>query len=404
MEPKGVRRVLLQAKAIGNVMDASTWCRMGTSFVTDVGISLRSWFRAQMPANRREEAKGLEEKNGFAKNIGGSFPEKQIAAELASKSKELEVAKLQVAEARKATKAAEAKAAANNAASTGAPALAPAPSNRPQQPDEVQSAFARLQAMRDIPECVRDTFGEGGYQRQVDALETELNAARSAARGSKSLKDQLPGKEAFVKRMEKKAATADAASIALQGKLVALKAEIEEQSQAAARANAEYKIAKTELATLSAKYHAELTLGVAADAAVPSSTQQVTLGVNVAHILQGLCKIVEPAQILTACGGDQQVADNFAAQTMELLADAARQVPPPAANESLQREFEERLQALRKVEEEVMAVDSDDESQAPSEAGAETREAKAARRRANKGKRREALASLRAVTSKFAKA
>jgi hypothetical protein len=262
-----------------------------------------------------------------------------------------------------------------------------------------------LQAMRDMPECLRDTFGEGGYVRQLQALEAELNGARSAARGTKSLKEQLAGKQLFAKRMEKKASAADAAGLALQEQLVALNAEIENHRKTVAKAQAEWDTAKTELAVLSARYHAELTLGASSGAA-PDRPKTVTLGANVANILQGLCKIVAPEQILEACGGDQQVADSLSTQTAEFLAEAARQLPPPllapTANEELQREFEERLEALRKLEE-VMAVDSDDESLAPSEAGTEAVDAKSARRKVRSGKRREACASFKAVASKFPK-
>lgn len=192
----------------------------------------------------------------------------------------------------------------------------------------MQKALARLQAMRDIPECLRDTFGGGGYERQLQALEAELNAARSAARGSKSLKEQLDGKQAFTKRMEKKAAAADAAGRALQEQLVALNAEAESHRKTVAEAHAEWDTAKAELAVLSARYRAELTLGAASGAA-PDGTPNVTLGANVTNILQALCKIVAPGQILQACGGDQQIADSLPTQTAELLADAARQMPPP---------------------------------------------------------------------------
>jgi DNA repair exonuclease SbcCD ATPase subunit len=267
---------------------------------------------------------------------------------------------------------------------------------------KVQSALVRLQAMRDIPECVRDAFGEGGYQRQLQALEEELHAARSAARETKSLKEQLDGKQSFTKRMEKKAAAADATGLALQAKLVALNAQIEEHKGTTTKAHAEWETAKSELAALSAKYHAELTLG-AATVAAPGRRQTIKLDANVANILQGLCRIVEPAQILQACGGDQQVADSLANQTAELLEEAAQQVSPPAAHVALQHEFEERLEALRKLEEEVMAVDSDDESLAPSEAGTEGVDAKSARRKVRSGKRREAFASFKTVASKFPK-
>jgi chromosome segregation ATPase len=186
----------------------------------------------------------------------------------------------------------------------------------------------------------------------------------------------------------------------LQQQQAELQKQVEVAEAAKKEAAEEVERAKARMVEIASKMFAELQ---SATVAAPSRRQTIKLDANVANILQGLCRIVEPAQILQACGGDQQVADSLANQTAELLEEAAQQVSPPAAHVALQHEFEERLEALRKLEEEVMAVDSDDESLAPSEAGTEGVDAKSARRKVRSGKRREAFASFKTVASKFPK-
>ena len=195
---------------------------------------------------------GRGQGSGKGKVPEETFAESQVRQELQDK---LAKANKEVADARKAQQAAEARAKA-------AESCIRQPTEEPcgmhldslaeggDSPDaRIDAAKEVLRTARKLPIAIRDAIAIG-YDNYIVQLEQDLDEAKAAKRETKSLKAQLEDAESYQKRATKRAEKAKTSLQKREDELAALHEQIESERAEAARLDEEVDAGKAAVSTL----------------------------------------------------------------------------------------------------------------------------------------------------------
>ena len=243
----------------------------------------------------------------------------------------------------------------------------------------VKATQKRMANVKDMEPGIRDEFCEkyGGYEAYMQKLEKQLQEEWAQQRGQKPLAQQKASADAHLNRMQKAKEVDDTKLEDIQRQLEQLAKDAESQKAKCQEAEAKVQKAKDEVLAIREKETAELR-----GPESPSTEGAATGVANLARVVEGFVQNLPPSAAAQATQAAEQlmaIAGSVGQRplgTQEACADMAMQ--GLALQEKMYTEADVHKMLECVVDD--MDVESDEESEAPTEGGEEGKELKKARK------------------------
>ena len=257
------------------------------------------------------------------------------------------------------------------------PEHASAPSKS--EADRIKEIQERIAFYRDTKPQFRDEICKqyGGYEVHLQELDKQLQEERAQQRGQKPLAEQQSSAETYLNRMQKVKEANDTKLENIQRQLEQLAKDAESQKAKCQEADAKVQKAKEEVLAIREKKTAELR-GLES----PSTEGAATGVANLASAVKGVVQNLPPSAAAQATQALEQLmaivgsVGHLPPGTQEACADAAKE------GRALQEQMYTEADVHKMLECAVddMDVESDVESEAPTEGGEEAKASKKARK------------------------